>query len=418
MTSSSGTDRHPDVEEISDLVEGLLPPTRALDLRGHLDDCDDCADVHRSLAEIRDLLGTLPGPAPMPADVAQRIDAALAAEALLDAVPSADVAVDHPHPFIPTPAGVRSDARSREGAAGESPVPGPGDEGVADAGNVEHAGLADALSENAGTTEDAVAAEHAQDPRHDGDAGHGDGTQDGPAPQGRPHGEESEALSPRIEATPGMAPGRDVSRETSRSSRSPGGPVAPATGPRRSTSGPGRGRPSRRRRGAVGLGAALGIAVLGIGAYLLQGTGTQSDVGAAEQAASPHITAATTSADDFSGARLETRVDTLLNTTSGNAPQANPDLRGSTANSDAASNEPLMQSAPQVPYCVRQGTGRTEAILAAQQGSYRGAPAYLLVLANPADEAKVRVYVIDATCVGATPPAKGKILQTELYSRR
>lgn len=77
-----------------------------------------------------------------------------------------------------------------------------------------------------------------------------------------------------------------------------------------------------------------------------------------------------------------------------------------------------MQSVPQVPYCVQQGTGRAEAVLAAQQGTYRGTPAYLLLLANPSDETKVRVYVIDATCVGATPPVKGKILQTELYSRR
>jgi hypothetical protein len=76
---------HPDVAEISDLTEGLLPPSRTADIRQHLDVCDLCADVHASLEEIRGLLGTLPGPTPMPADVAGRIDAALAAEALLDA---------------------------------------------------------------------------------------------------------------------------------------------------------------------------------------------------------------------------------------------------------------------------------------------------------------------------------------------
>jgi hypothetical protein len=41
--------------------------------------------VHSSLEEIRGLLGTLPGPPQMPSDVAGRIDAALAAEALLHA---------------------------------------------------------------------------------------------------------------------------------------------------------------------------------------------------------------------------------------------------------------------------------------------------------------------------------------------
>jgi hypothetical protein len=76
---------HPDVAEISDLAEGLLPPARTTDLRRHLDDCELCADVYSSLEEIRGLLGTLPGPPRMPADVAGRIDAALAAEALLNA---------------------------------------------------------------------------------------------------------------------------------------------------------------------------------------------------------------------------------------------------------------------------------------------------------------------------------------------
>ncbi|MFF8843486.1 zf-HC2 domain-containing protein [Streptomyces sp. NPDC015127] len=88
MTSSTdraGTAQHPDVSEISDLTEGLLPPSRAAEVRRHLDDCSLCADVRSSLAEIRGLLGTLPRAGRMPADIAGRIDAALAAEALLDA---------------------------------------------------------------------------------------------------------------------------------------------------------------------------------------------------------------------------------------------------------------------------------------------------------------------------------------------
>ncbi|MFH0517435.1 anti-sigma factor family protein [Streptomyces sp. M41] len=90
MTSTTDTAGHPDVAEISDLTEGLLPPSRAADLRRHLDECELCADVHASLEEIRGLLGTLPGPSRMPADVAERIDAALAAEALLNATASDD----------------------------------------------------------------------------------------------------------------------------------------------------------------------------------------------------------------------------------------------------------------------------------------------------------------------------------------
>ncbi|WP_217234884.1 anti-sigma factor [Streptomyces sp. AC555_RSS877] len=96
MTSTTDTAGHPDVAEISDLTEGLLPPSRTQDVRQHLDECELCADVHASLQEIRGLLGSLPGPPRMPADVAGRIDAALAAEALLQA--TAPDAVDAPAP--------------------------------------------------------------------------------------------------------------------------------------------------------------------------------------------------------------------------------------------------------------------------------------------------------------------------------
>ncbi|MFG2235245.1 hypothetical protein ACGFNX_35510 [Streptomyces sp. NPDC048723] len=111
-SGTTGTIRHPDVSEISDLTEGLLSPSRAAEIRRHLGDCVLCADVRASLEEIRSLLGTLPGPARMPADIAGRIDAALAAEALLDAtqprVPA--VPLDRPH----TPA--------REVSRGTSPA--------------------------------------------------------------------------------------------------------------------------------------------------------------------------------------------------------------------------------------------------------------------------------------------------------
>ncbi|MFJ3231365.1 anti-sigma factor family protein [Streptomyces sp. NPDC086787] len=81
MSSTTDTAGHPDVSDISDLTEGLLSPSRTADVRRHLDECAPCADVRASLEEIRSMLGTLPGPVHMPADVAGRIDAALAAEA-------------------------------------------------------------------------------------------------------------------------------------------------------------------------------------------------------------------------------------------------------------------------------------------------------------------------------------------------
>ncbi|MEU4964600.1 anti-sigma factor family protein [Streptomyces smyrnaeus] len=88
MTSASTPfphGEHPEIPEISALGEGILPVERQADLRAHLAECELCADVYASLEEIRETLGTLPGPTPMPEDVANRIEAALAAEALLSA---------------------------------------------------------------------------------------------------------------------------------------------------------------------------------------------------------------------------------------------------------------------------------------------------------------------------------------------
>ncbi|MEV6330402.1 hypothetical protein [Streptomyces sp. NPDC051909] len=107
MTSAADTTQHPDVSEISDLTEGLLPPSRSAAVRQHLGACPLCADVRDSLEEIRGLLGTLPGPPRMPAEIAGRIDAALAAEALLNATaPDADTHVSREtSPVRTTPSG-------------------------------------------------------------------------------------------------------------------------------------------------------------------------------------------------------------------------------------------------------------------------------------------------------------------------
>ncbi|CAM5626722.1 hypothetical protein GCM10010329_21150 [Streptomyces spiroverticillatus] len=107
MTSTTGTAQHPDVAEISDLTEGLLSPSRTQDVRRHVDGCALCADVQLSLEEIRGLLGTLPGPQRMPADIAGRIDAALAAEALLNSTApgtTTDTAADVSRETSQTPA--------------------------------------------------------------------------------------------------------------------------------------------------------------------------------------------------------------------------------------------------------------------------------------------------------------------------
>ncbi|MFD0024961.1 anti-sigma factor family protein [Streptomyces sp. NPDC058382] len=81
MTSTADMTQHPDVSEISDLTEGVLPPSRTADVRRHVDGCELCSDVQASLEEIRGLLGSMPAPQAMPVDIADRIDAALADEA-------------------------------------------------------------------------------------------------------------------------------------------------------------------------------------------------------------------------------------------------------------------------------------------------------------------------------------------------
>lgn len=100
MTARADAEGHPEVEEISALLEDALPPERRTEVQNHVAECEICDDVLESLASIRDLLGAMPGPPRMPADVAGRIDAALAAEALLaSAEPSAvsrETATDGP----------------------------------------------------------------------------------------------------------------------------------------------------------------------------------------------------------------------------------------------------------------------------------------------------------------------------------
>ncbi|MEU5955954.1 hypothetical protein [Streptomyces sp. NPDC047525] len=122
MTTTTDSAGHPEVAEISDLTEGLLTPSRTVDVRRHLDDCTLCADVYDSLEEIRGMLGTLPGPPRMPADIAGRIDAALAAEALLDSIAPGSVEPIEPDPMVQPSAAVRV-SRETTPAAGEPSKP-------------------------------------------------------------------------------------------------------------------------------------------------------------------------------------------------------------------------------------------------------------------------------------------------------
>ncbi|MBW1598818.1 zf-HC2 domain-containing protein [Streptomyces sp. JJ38] len=122
MTASFATsgDGHPEVEEIADLAEELLAPRDAERLRAHLAECGPCRDIRVALDEVHGALSTLPDPGPMPGEVADRIDAALAAEAAQRSTP--------PSPTSTTPTGPRSVSREtrRPPSAGSGGTTGPG----------------------------------------------------------------------------------------------------------------------------------------------------------------------------------------------------------------------------------------------------------------------------------------------------
>ncbi|WP_405585576.1 hypothetical protein [Streptomyces sp. NBC_01092] len=306
MTSTTDTAGHPDVAEISDLTEGLLPPSKTADLRRHLDECELCADVQASLEEIRGLLGTLPGPSRMPTDVTERIDAALAAEALLSATAPDNI-----------------DQSKLAGAA----------HSVSDVDDGAH-----------------------------------------------------------------------VSRETSAAAGRPAGHA------RSSTTGPGRkDRKKAGRRKVVVLSAAFTAAALGLGSVLLTslmggGSGPTADGGQ-------------TTADTFSAAKLENQVsDLLAKSESSVGGSKKPDRSlGMEGGADTAS--PRVFREITVPECIRQGIGRNDIALAAEEGRYKGKEALLVVLPDASDVSRVTVYVMDASCVRHPSTAKADVLLTESYAR-
>ncbi|MGW6917446.1 hypothetical protein ACWGB8_26980 [Kitasatospora sp. NPDC054939] len=123
LSSPYPTGSHPSVDDLADLAEGLVDdPAAAAALQAHLTGCADCRETAGALAEVQDLLGAVEAP-PMPADVAARIDAALAAEAAARP-PAAAVPAAAPAPAAaPVPAVVP--AVRAAGPAAEVPATAP-----------------------------------------------------------------------------------------------------------------------------------------------------------------------------------------------------------------------------------------------------------------------------------------------------
>ncbi len=75
----SGQSTHLDPEVLAELRAGLITGRRSTALAAHLAECDRCAALDADLAEVSVLLAAVPPPT-LPADLATRLDMALAAE--------------------------------------------------------------------------------------------------------------------------------------------------------------------------------------------------------------------------------------------------------------------------------------------------------------------------------------------------
>ena len=365
-SGASGTDEHPEVAEISALGEGLLPVERQSDVRAHLDTCGLCSDVRTSLEDIRDALGTLPGPSRMPEDVAGRIDAALAAEALLDATCTDGTGTD----------GTRTDGTRTDGTRTD------------------------------GTRTDAT--------RQDGDAeaatpDHVASTElePAPAPVSMP--------LPDLVPVASAAPEPVVSRETT-PAPVPVGVAAP--------------RARRRRTLMLAAAAAVAVlGASGLAFQFLSPSGDGDKVYTAKDSApsddtavrhrvqsllkkSPSIDSAPSSRAPRGGNKspeYENGAD--AGPSSGSDPSSDTGPGTDTLHED--------ETTTTVPSCVRAGIDRTENPLAVDDSAtYRGRTGYLVVLPNRGgDASRVDAYVVDPSCVGADPSGPGKVLLKRTYPR-
>ncbi len=83
---------HPDIDELAELAEELLPSSRAHEVETHLSGCSDCTQLLTAVQAVPAQLADVPSP-PLPPETAARLDSALQAEAArrtADAAPDSD----------------------------------------------------------------------------------------------------------------------------------------------------------------------------------------------------------------------------------------------------------------------------------------------------------------------------------------
>lgn len=154
--------------------------------------------------------------------------------------------------------------------------------------------------------------------------------------------------------------------------------------------------------------AALGIlataAAVGIGTLVL--LPDSKDGGPPPQAA-----------ERFSGADLKDRVASLLSarTSAAESPEV-----GLTSGEPTKGpyNMPKAENVPIIPECVSRGIARDEEPLVAEDGTYQGTQAWLVVLPHASSPNRVSAYVVDASCEKQDQStAKGAVLLETSYPR-
>jgi hypothetical protein len=112
---------HVDEQTLAACREGLLPARKAARVSAHLSTCQRCAEIDAQLAAVTTILARTPAP-PMPASLAARLDAALAAEIARSAAAVTSGAT--------SPAGAAAPAGAAQpaGAAPPAGAAGPGEQ--------------------------------------------------------------------------------------------------------------------------------------------------------------------------------------------------------------------------------------------------------------------------------------------------
>jgi anti-sigma factor RsiW len=94
---------HLDLDQLADLDEGLLEPTRTEEATEHLAGCAQCRDRRSTLDAVRRSLAAAPPVGPLPPAVADRVDEALRAAALEPADEPADATPVAAPTVMPSP---------------------------------------------------------------------------------------------------------------------------------------------------------------------------------------------------------------------------------------------------------------------------------------------------------------------------